>query len=41
EEVLDEYANVFQTPSSLPPRREKEHAINLVKGQGAVSVRPY
>ncbi|MCH81106.1 RNA-directed DNA polymerase (Reverse transcriptase), partial [Trifolium medium] len=41
EEVLDEYANVFQTPSSLPPRRKKEHVINLVKGQGAVSVRPY
>ncbi|GAU37757.1 hypothetical protein TSUD_102730 [Trifolium subterraneum] len=41
EEVLDEYANVFQTPLSLPPRREKEHVINLVEGQGAVSVRPY
>jgi predicted aspartyl protease len=41
EEVLGEYANVFRTPSSLPPRREKEHAINLVDGHGPVSVRPY
>ncbi|GAU49725.1 hypothetical protein TSUD_407960 [Trifolium subterraneum] len=41
EGVLDEYANIFQTPSSLPPRRGKEHAINLIEGQGVVSVRPY
>ncbi|CAJ2651205.1 unnamed protein product [Trifolium pratense] len=41
EVVLGEYASVFQTPSSLPPRREKEHAINLIEGHGAVSVRPY
>lgn len=41
EEVLGEYAHVFQTPSSLPPRRKKEHAINLIDGHGAVNVRPY
>ncbi|MCH80279.1 Ty3/gypsy retrotransposon protein, partial [Trifolium medium] len=41
EEVLGKYAHIFQTPSSLPPRREKEHAINLINGHGAVNVRPY
>lgn len=41
EEVLGKYAHIFQTPSSLPPRRKKEHAINLIDGHGAVNVRPY
>jgi hypothetical protein len=41
EVVLGKYASVFRTPSSLPPRRSKEHAINLIDGQGPVSVRPY
>ncbi|MCH80314.1 Ty3/gypsy retrotransposon protein, partial [Trifolium medium] len=41
EELLSKYENVFQTPSGLPPKRSKEHAINLVEGQGAVNVRPY
>ncbi|KAI5396610.1 hypothetical protein KIW84_062710 [Lathyrus oleraceus] len=41
EEVLGKYAHIFQTPSSVPPRRKKEHAINLIDGHGAVNVRPY
>ncbi|GAU50456.1 hypothetical protein TSUD_373220 [Trifolium subterraneum] len=41
EVVLGKYAHIFQIPSSLPPRREKEHAINLIDGHGTVNVRPY
>ncbi|MCH82511.1 retrotransposon gag protein [Trifolium medium] len=38
ETLLSKYEGVFQSPSSLPPRRNKEHTINLVEGQGAVNV---
>ncbi|MCH85261.1 RNA-directed DNA polymerase (Reverse transcriptase) [Trifolium medium] len=41
EKLLSKYERVFQAPSGLPPRRKKEHVINLVEGQGAVNVRPY
>ncbi|MCI07756.1 RNA-directed DNA polymerase (Reverse transcriptase), partial [Trifolium medium] len=39
--LLLKYESVFQTPSGLPPKRYKDHAINLVEGHGAVNVRPY
>ncbi|KAI5401639.1 hypothetical protein KIW84_066204 [Lathyrus oleraceus] len=39
--MFSKYARVFREPSGLPPRREMEHAINLVEGQGAVNVRFY
>ncbi|MCH86969.1 RNA-directed DNA polymerase (Reverse transcriptase), partial [Trifolium medium] len=41
EEVLNRYLQVFEEPSGLPPRRNKEHAINLIENHGAVNVRPY
>jgi hypothetical protein len=41
EKLLHKYDGVFQIPSGLPPKRSKDHAINLVEGQGAVNVRPY
>lgn len=41
ETVLRKYDQVFQTMLGLPPKRNKEHAINLVEGQGAVNVRSY
>ncbi|KAI5408098.1 hypothetical protein KIW84_054076 [Lathyrus oleraceus] len=40
-EVLGKYAHIFQTPSSLPPRRKKEHDINPIDGHGIMNVRPY
>ncbi|MCI16148.1 RNA-directed DNA polymerase (Reverse transcriptase), partial [Trifolium medium] len=40
-QVLQQFASVFQEPSGLPPSRNKEHAINLVEGHEAVNVRPY
>ncbi|MCH90545.1 RNA-directed DNA polymerase (Reverse transcriptase) [Trifolium medium] len=36
EVVLGEYVSVFQTPLSLPPRRDKEHVINLVDGSSGI-----
>lgn len=32
ETVLRKYDQVFQTVLGLPPKRNKEHAINLVEG---------
>ena len=39
--LLGSFSKVFREPHGLPPRRCKEHAINLVKAQGLVNVRPY
>ncbi|WJX18744.1 hypothetical protein P8452_08513 [Trifolium repens] len=41
EALLQQYDRVLKEPSGLPPRRDKEQAINLVEGHGAVNVRPY
>ncbi|MCH83460.1 RNA-directed DNA polymerase (Reverse transcriptase), partial [Trifolium medium] len=41
EEILTTYGQIFQEPTGLPPRRNKEHAINLIENHGAVNVRHY
>ncbi|MCH79689.1 Ty3/gypsy retrotransposon protein [Trifolium medium] len=41
DKLLSKYEEVFHPPSGLPPKRKKEHVINLVDGQSAVNVRPY
>ncbi|PNX70804.1 hypothetical protein L195_g057760, partial [Trifolium pratense] len=41
EGLLQRYQSVFNEPTGLPPRRNKEHAINLVENHSAVNVRPY
>jgi hypothetical protein len=41
DQLLATFGGVFKEPSGLPPRRNKEHAINLIEGHGAVNVRPY
>lgn len=38
--LMDKHAVVFETPTSLPPRRLKEHTIPLIPGARPVSVRP-
>ena len=39
--LLDKHAVVFETPTTLPPRRLKDHTIPLIPGARPVSVRPY
>ncbi|CAJ2679642.1 unnamed protein product [Trifolium pratense] len=41
EGLLQRYQSVFNEPAGLPPRRNKEHAINLVENHSAVNVRAY
>lgn len=39
--LLDEYTDVFQEPTTLPPHRELDHAIHLQPGASPPNVRPY
>ncbi|XP_073367792.1 uncharacterized protein [Aegilops tauschii subsp. strangulata] len=39
--LLDEYADVFQEPKTLPPHRDFDHAIHLEPGTSPPNVRPY
>jgi hypothetical protein len=39
--MLSKYDGVFKEPTRLPPKRQKEHVINLKEGHDAVNVRPY
>jgi hypothetical protein len=39
--VLDQFLDVFETPSELPPRRLCDHTISLILGATLVSSKPY
>jgi hypothetical protein len=39
--LLDKFDRVFQSPTSLPPRRSRDHSITLVEVQVPVNVRSY
>jgi hypothetical protein len=39
--LLEGYADLFQTPTSLPPSRACDHEIPLMPGAAPVFVRPY
>ena len=39
--MIDQYEDVFQTPTSLPPRRSFDHQIHLVPGAQPINIRPY
>jgi hypothetical protein len=40
-DLLAEFADIFQTRTTLPPRRHCDHAIPLLPGTAPVSIRPY
>ena len=39
--LFDEYSDVFQPLTTLPPTRKQDHAINLKEGTDLINVRPY
>ena len=41
QKLLDNFEPVFQTPTTLPPRRDIEHHITLKESSDPVNVRPY
>jgi hypothetical protein len=41
EELLLEFAPLFQEPSGLPPSQNRTHCIHLLRGTTPIAVRPY
>lgn len=41
QQVLEEFQDVFETPTRLPPEREFDHAIPLKQGSEPPNLRPY
>ena len=38
--VLDNHSKVFETPKGLPPIRDHDHAIHLIRGSVPLNIRP-
>lgn len=41
QKLLQKFKAVFNMPKGLPPRRSREHAINLQMGTSPINIRPY
>ena len=41
QKVLDNHSKVFETPKGLPPIRDHDHAIHLIRGSVTPNIRPY
>jgi len=41
QKVLDNHSKVFETPKSLPPIHDHDHAIHLILGSVPPNIRPY
>jgi hypothetical protein len=40
-QLLEDYADLFQTPTILPPQRQFDHHIQLMPGAQPMNIRPY
>ncbi|KAG8373411.1 hypothetical protein BUALT_Bualt11G0021500 [Buddleja alternifolia] len=40
-QLLQEFADLFEEPHTLPPQRTHDHGITLKEGTNPISVRPY
>ena len=41
QEIIDHHSVIFDIPKGLPPKRDHEHAIQLVPGSQPPNIRPY
>lgn len=41
QQVIASFADLFEEPTGLPPRRSSDHKIPLVDGARPVNIRPY
>ena len=41
QEIIEEFADVFETPTELPPTREIDHEIPLKPGSQAFKMKPH
>jgi hypothetical protein len=41
EDLLQSFASLFDTPTALPPPRDRQHLIHLIPRTAPVAVRPY
>lgn len=41
QQLLSEFPQIVQPPTTLPPRRDCDHAIPLIEGARPINVRPY
>ena len=41
QQLIEEFATLFEAPKELPPSRAYDHVIPLVEGAAPVQVRPY
>jgi hypothetical protein len=41
QQLIDEFATLFEVSTDLPPARSCDHTIPLVEGAAPVHVRPY
>ncbi|KAL0314319.1 UNVERIFIED_CONTAM: Transposon Ty3-G Gag-Pol polyprotein [Sesamum angustifolium] len=39
--LLTEYADLFEEPKALPPKRNHDHGINLLEMTSTINIRPY
>ena len=41
QQVIASFADIFEEPTGLPPRRSCDHKMPLVEGACPVNIRPY